>query len=171
MMRWQRRSRIGMRPADRKRTAAGIDSDIREILGHNQLAKPTLDRDLPNAGRRKVEVSPADCAGLRGRQALIVGQSPEQNMCVEKELHSDLARTEHLPDFGIPFEKVLRNRELPLQRADQWSRGCAFDRNDSRHGPPVASQFNRLTSFGTANQLGEVGLGFCDCDLHETKLA
>ena len=90
-------------------------------------------------------------------------------MRIEKEFQSDLARPEHLPDLGVPFEDVLRYRELPLQRADQWPRGCALDRDDTRHGPPMAGQFNRLTSFGTANQFGEAGPGFGDCDLHETN--
>ena len=71
-------------------------------------------------------------------------------MGVEKEFHSDLAGIEHLPDLGIPFEDVLRNRELSLQCADQWPNGRTLDRDDTHHGPPIAGQFNRRTSFGAA---------------------
>ena len=88
---------------------------------------------------------------------------------IEKEFHSGLAGTEHLPDLGIPFEDVIRRRELSLQCADQWPHGHTFGRDDTRHGPAMAGQFNRLTSFGTANQLGEASFGFCDRNLHETN--
>ena len=71
-------------------------------------------------------------------------------MGVEKEFHSDLPGTEHLPDLGIFFEDALRHRELSLQCADRWPHGRTLGRDDVRHGPPVAGQLNRLTSFDPA---------------------
>lgn len=163
----QRRRGFRMGPRDWQGPTARIDRDLKQIVRHVELADGALDPDLPDTRRRQVNFTFGNRLRLCGREARIVQDRPEQHMGVEQNPHlTPHALLEHLGDFGVTFKHVIRQRELALQGADQGPSDGTIRSNDPRDGTPVTGQLNGLPRLCATDQLGKLGLGFCDGDLH-----
>ena len=156
-----------MRPGARPRPATRVHGDIKNIFWNVELTDGALDSDLPHTRRRNIELAFGDRSDLRICEPWIVQDGPEQYMCVEQEPHLRRGTLlEQLGDLVVALEHVVRKRKLSFQRADKRASDGTVSRDDPGYGAAVAGQLDRLTGFRTADQLGELGLGFGNGDLH-----
>ena len=164
--------RIRVPPANRQWLAAGVESDIEDVLGHVKLSYLPLDADLPNRCGGDVKDTGPDRVGLGFGQARIVQQRPKQDVGVKKQPHlvGD-ALLEEMLDLSVTLVDIVRDAEGALQGANEGAFRRSRDGSQTGNGAPIPCQLNSLAGLSAADELGELSFCFCDRNLHGGHLS